>query len=221
MEKQYNILMAIPYISDNKKSLIDVRQNLLSAGIGIKNIEARGSKALVKQYLKQHQDTDLVILTQYPGNNAAPYSAAEIDELSMLGANLMVIPIIDDEVDADFLRDLEGRGIYTALFAKDANFKNIAEIIKKGRNKKAAREYYKLMPLDDLSEGSEQLTPTIQKAFDMVVSYDGTQENLIARMNAVSENLQSTEIKKLLSCLPPNVFAAVRRIDRFQLPDCC
>lgn len=220
MERRYNILLAIPYMNDNPKGISDVKQAFEDLGLFVGRIDARGSKALVKQYLKQNQDTDVLILTQYPGNSGAPYTPAEIDELSVMVNGLTVIPVIEDQADQTYLRELENRGIYTALFAKDSEFSKISKLVTEGRTKKQAREYYGILNQGGREReipGHGGMSASMRKAFDTVVSYDGTAMNLNARMNAVSEQLSSSEIRELLSYLPPDVFEMVRQIDRFRI----
>lgn len=210
-EHGINVLLAMPQY-DNDDLLEGMRRDFLSAGLTVERLDLRSSKALVKQYLEMYPDTNVVIVSQHQTTDS--YSPEELDELSMKIDHMCLIPIIDEDSDA-YVRKLEARGIYTALYGKDSDFENVAKLIRFGRTKREARTYYGIdssAAHTTLSEGYDS-----KNAVRYLAACGQDYEELATRLALLSGRLNSsTKMMEVLGQLPREIFNLAARMDSYR-----
>lgn len=207
--KEINLLLSV---SGSDESIIDaVKEAFQEVGLFVNKCEVRTGKSLIAQYLSANRDTSAIVLSQYQGN--VTYSPAEVDAISTMVPDLKVILILDEKRGSTYLKELEACGIYTALFEDDADYQTIANLVLRGRSKKAARIYYGVVGGDVVPQ---QNTYDARNAVSYLVDYDGTVEDMTMRLAVLSERLSSeSKMIEVFSSLPREVFGMVSRVERY------
>lgn len=210
-EHGINVLLAMPQY-DNDDLLEGMKRDFLSAGLVVERLDLRSSKALVKQYLEMYPDTHVVIVSQHQTTDS--YSPDELDELSMRIDHMCLIPIIDEDSGEAYVRQLEARGIYTALYGKDSDFENVAKLIRYGRTKREARAYYGIdaSAYSSLTEGYDS-----KNAVRYLAACGQDYEELATRLALLSSRLNSsTKMMEVLGQLPREIFNLAARMDSYR-----
>lgn len=121
------------------------------AGISVSDCERRYTKAGIMQYLDEHPDTDVVVLSEAV-EGSSPFTAEDYESLSERHEGVRVIPILMDErCGTEYIQDVFYSGIYNAVFASDADLTLVLRLMTSGRSRKEAKVYYKLNNVDDVS----------------------------------------------------------------------
>lgn len=121
-------------------------------GAGIKGYERRYSKAGVAQYLDEHPDTDAAIISECL-EQADPYTAKDFEKLVDAHENLRIIPVLNDGSRA-VMEELFLLGIYNAVCTSDAHMGTVAFLVKSGRSRRDAKQYYRIT---DTTEAGERM----------------------------------------------------------------
>lgn len=178
-------------------------------GIEVGRAETRYGKRALQQYLEVHEDVDIIIVAC--GQENGDFEPMELDLLSQYVPERNFVVILYDELEGtDYVVRLAACGIYTGVFEKDASIDYVVKLIKNGRTKLEAREYYGIKNEDILSNSAESFDANRSIAF--LHTYDGTIEDLYDKMKKIESKLQATELMTLISELPEELLSMVARI---------
>lgn len=123
-------------------------------GIEISACERRYSKAGIMQYLSDHPDTDVVVLSEAV-EAKSPFDANDYELLAERHENVRVILILMDERrGTEYMKNVFYSGIYNAVFASDAEMNMVLRLMNVSRSRKEAKLYYKLADVDDTDTGA-------------------------------------------------------------------
>lgn len=134
------ILLAVRGFDELQESA--VREKLNEQGAEIESIVAVHTKTGVLQACMEDAQIQAAVISEYL-ESGSPYKPEEFDEVDAIREGLRVIPILMNEHRGKkYAEELHALAIYNAIFEENADMATMADLIKNGRNKKAARLYY-------------------------------------------------------------------------------
>lgn len=182
----------------------EIMENLNERGAGIGSIATVHTKIGVLQACSEDPGIRVAIISEYL-ESGFPYKTEEFDEIDSIREELKVIPILmDTHRGKKFAEELHAQAIYNAVFESDADMAFMAELIKNGRNKKAARLYYCIHK--ETFHGQDMpcayASPKETESCLMHVIDGGPRTEFAKRLAYVEERLPAQDFRFLLSKLP-------------------
>lgn len=196
----------------------DVMEKLNEQGAGIEDIVTVHTKIGVLQACSEESEIQAAIISEYL-ESGSPYKPDEFDEIDAIREELRVIPILmDTHRGKSYVEKLQAQAIYNAIFEEDADMAAMANLIKAGRNKKAARLYYGIHQLTDNNLGSlyNYSNPEEINSCLVHVVNGGDYEDFIARLSYVEKRLSYQDFTILLSKLPSDYLEDTKKSVEFQ-----
>lgn len=176
------------------------------AGISVAGCERRYTKAGIMQYLDEHPDTDIVVLSEAV-EGSSPFTASDYELLSDRHEGVRVIPVLMDErCGTEYVQDVFYSGIYNAVFASDADISLVLRLMTSGRSRKEAKVYYKLNNVDDVANDAN-----IDRCARHIAEAK-TQAELGERVLHIHRMLTNEEFGRVLSALSAKQREAMRTV---------
>lgn len=152
MAEQYHILFGFESSSIQKK----ITKILEDNGCNVTSSH-KTSKIAIQQYIMEHEDCNTVILLENNGYDNYTYS--DLVQLMDIRELNIIVVIMPFHKSTEFVQAIYSAGIFNAIFQGDdtgATPSEISCMIRSGRSRKEAREYYGIsdsaMPSNYLSD---------------------------------------------------------------------
>ena len=158
----------------------------------------RALKISVLQYLEENKDVD-VLIVQEGLEEARPFQVSEYARFLDLIDRLVIIPILSDESmqNKQFLLELYNHHILTAVFGS-ATIMDIVQLIKNGRTRVSARQYYGLA--GTAKDGAEEVD--YESSVQYIVHGGGALKD---RLDYIKKRVHAADLKIILKKLPQDI----------------
>lgn len=210
------ILMAVRGFEEPQKQT--VMEKLNAEGAEIEHIVVVHTRIGVLQACTEDPEIQTAVISEYL-ESGSPYKPEEFDEIDAIREDLRVIPILmDAHHGKKYMEKLYAQAIYHAVFEKHADMAVMAGLIKNGRNKKAAREYYGISgnKAEVAGRTGEYSNPEEIRACFVHVMDGGKQEEFCNRLSYVRKRLSYQDFILLLSKLPEEYLQELREHAEFR-----
>lgn len=210
------ILMAVHGFEETQENMI--RDKLNALGAEIESIITVHTKIGVLQDCTEDIEIQAAVISEYL-ESGFPYQPEEFDEVDAIREDLRVIPILMNEHRGKkYAEKLHALAIYNAIFEENADMEAMAELIRKGRNKKAAKLYYNIW------KNQEIITDRAERAYGreeqdaclLHVLNGGKREDFLTRLMYVEKRLSYEDFKHLLLGLPAEYMQEARDSAKYQ-----
>ena len=183
-------------------------------GFSVGRCEYRQGKAQILQYLQNNPSTDVIVLSEYQGNDGA-LTFSELDNYSVIAKEATIILIVEkSQKGGEFLQQLAANGIYNALYEDEASFETILELVKRPRDKSEGRVYY---GINGASVSSASMAAhQSNNAAQYLANSNLTVEDLSERLSYLEQRISKTEILDVLRIVPAQTFEVISRIPQYQ-----
>lgn len=189
--------------------IIEFTDALNKSGYHNPLVVRKSLKLSVMQYIEENRDIDVLVL-QEGLESSSFFQITEYSKFLDLNNNLIIIPILSDETmqNKQFLLELYNNNLLTAVFGK-ASLPEIIQLIKNGRTRVAARQYYGISSLVTELESNAD--------YDSCVQYICSVENgsLVERLNYIRKRVVANEFKIILKRLPMEVIAEASELPEY------
>ena len=210
MARQLNVL----YGFSSDKIQQSITKEMVLRGCSVKSVKMT-TKDLIKDYLKNHPETDVVILKEYLDGGGV-YSPIELTELVDDVRNVnVVIVLATSHRGKNEMREIYSAGILNAFFSDGkfgANPDKIAELACKGRTRREARNYYKINETvpDHVNLTFEEFNDNYRYLIN-----DQRGMNIINRFVQISHMLYPGQMGAFIDRLPDKVKAILMKYSEF------
>ena len=167
-------------------------------------------KLSIQSYIENNRDVDVLILQE--GLEASRlYQVSEYAKYLDMIDNLKIIPILTDESSRNkqLLLELYNHHLMTAVFGS-GTISDIVQLIRNGRTRVAARQYYNLSIAD--VGGEEDID--YDSLVEFILHGDGSLKD---RLDYIRVRLQPNEFKVLLKRLPLDCVKMIAEIPEYAL----
>lgn len=210
--KELNLLFATT--ETNEKATEGLQQELTEElakySITVRNINQRNTKTAVMRYFESDSnDLDVFICQEFLDEQLFAEDFEKIIKKSKSG--LLIIEIVGEEKGSQYLDKLLTHGIYNAVFPEDATIQSIAKRIAEPYSRKDALAYYGVVQKigTNYSTSAEQLSQFIS-------GYDGTIDDLRARVVQASSKASSEVFFEVLLILPDEILDKISRFENYK-----
>lgn len=206
-----NMLLVYPDMTD--KLANELKQQFNENGLNIGRIEVRATKALLNQYLEANKDVNVVIMAQHL--KGEEFSPDDIDRVSMLVPEAIIILITDEEKGSAYVVNLERKAIYNALFNDDGDIGSIASLIRKPRSKSEARIYYGITHSENKGAGGDTGFNPWQSV-NYIEGGSSDFDELSFRLDTVASKVSASELVEIFAGLDEDILSLAGRLDRYK-----
>lgn len=189
--------------------VIELSNILNKSGYTNPLVVRRSLKLSVMQYIEENRDVDVLIL-QEGLESSNFFQIGEYAKFLDINNKLIIIPILTDETmqNKQFLLDLYNNNLLTATFGK-VSLLEIVQLIKNGRTRIAARQYYGISSLVAESECNTD--------YDSCVQYICFVENgsLAERLAYIKKRVTGNDFRIILKRLPMEILVEASKLSEY------
>lgn len=192
-----------------------IEEALADAGYPVEVIRKGTKDGVFMEASSDHNVTGVIVAMDLEG--AKPYSVTELEGLCGLREDLTVIVMLQEkDRGTKLVKDLFSNGIYNALIGNDATFPKIAELLKKGRSRQAARLYYQLEQIggDLAGIGGGRLELYQFKKYAAALMEELDEASFIDKLDYIS-NILGNQFKDFIVYLPEELKEKVRKTGKY------
>lgn len=191
-----------------------ITKEIMLRGYSVNGV-MRTSKDLIKDYLKNHSEIDVVILKEYLDGGEV-YSARELTELvdDVKNINVVIVLGTSHRGKAE-MRDIYSAGILNAFFSDGkfgANPDKLAALACVGRTHREAREYYRINEVipDHINLTYEGFLENYKYLID-----NNRDVNIVNRFVKINQMLFPGQMGAFIDALPDNVKSVLMKYKEF------
>ena len=213
INNKLEILIAMAQSGDSDQVCEQFFKAFTGQGFSVGRCEYRQGKAQILQYLQNNPSTDVIVLSEYQGNDGA-LTFSELDNYSIIAKEATIILIVEkSQKGGEFLQQLAANGIYNAIYEDEASFETILELVKRPRDKSEGRVYY---GINGASLSSATTAHQSNNAAQYLANSNLTVEDLAERLSYLEQRISKTEIMDVLRIVPAQTFEIISRIPQYQ-----
>ena len=170
-----------------------------------------GIVSQLKEAKEEKKEFTHMILVEYLEGLSKSLSTQFLEEVTFLYPNMNIVFVLDDAHQGDsYLQKIFNMGIYNAIFASKATYKEIVDLCTQPRNKKEAKIYYKIHTFDSAEDDNTISQQQVNTIINTLIGLSDNRDVLFQRFDYVIGHLGAEKSAYLRSFLPTELKELLR-----------